>query len=623
MPKKEAKWMADELLTIKLFAPPLRPRLVNRPHLVEKLNAGLQNGSRLTLISAPAGYGKTTLVLEWLKIVDRPYSWLSLDRGDDQPTQFLAYLMAALQQINPRFTISTDAPSASSNPADWLQSHLIKLSNRIANTAEAFILVLDDYHIISDLAIHQALGFFLEHSPAQMHVIITTRQDPMLPLARLRSRGQLTEIRLGELRFSPEEAAEFLNGTMGLGLVPDQISALETRTEGWIAGLQLAALSLSEDRSRSSSSTEADRRAVFIHAFAGDDRHVMDYLIDEVLSRQPEHLQKFLLQTSLLKRLCGSLCDAVIGREEIYQGSPGSSPDSFGSSQQILEYLESTNLFIIPLDNRRQWYRYHHLFADLLSSRLQNSNPNRVIELHNRASQWYEQAGMLSEAIEHALLTRNFDRALHLIEHAARTSIWASGDLPMLLNWSKKLPEAVLLTRPHLCLYYARALFFIGQVEAAEGYIRGVEADLQSRGITETSNQEIWGLLLTNRATFESMSGHAQAALDLAQRALAIVPQEDIFSRARIAHALGTVYYHQGEVAQAERQFTQAIQFADQAANRNLGLDCYSCLALAQILGGKLSQAEINQPGGFEHAACHPKRTRGYGCFSCPRQNPI
>ncbi|HSL45408.1 MAG TPA: LuxR C-terminal-related transcriptional regulator [Anaerolineales bacterium] len=574
--------MDNQLLTMKLYAPPLRPGLVHRLRLLQKMGSGLLDGKQLTLITAPAGYGKTTLALEWLASLDQAYSWLSLDRADNHPLQFLTYLIAALGKVDEKVEQALEPflqARHGQDEAARVHSLLTALVNQLAKIQTPFILVLDDYHTITDLAVHEALGFILEHQPPQMHLVIATRQDPLLPLSKLRTRGQLTEIRLGELRFTQEETNQFLNETMKLGLLPDEIVALEVRTEGWIAGLQLAALSLSELPAGSQTPLDAEARSKYILAFAGDDRHVVDYLLDEVLSRQPEEVQRFLLNTSVLNRLSGPLCDALL-------------EDHGQSSQQLLESLERSNLFIIPLDNRRQWYRYHHLFADLLSSRLQSTNPDQVTVLHHRARKWFESANMFADAVDHALLAEDFDSALRLIEEIAGASIWVSGELPVLLNWSKRLPEEVLMSRPRLSLYCARALFFNGQIDMADRYLQHAETALSARGQNDGSMDEVWGVLYTNQATVRAMCGDSEVALELANRAKTMIPKTDVSTQARIAHALGMAAYLQGDLREAELAFSEAVQLAQQVNNRNLRLDVIACLAITQILSGRLREAE-------------------------------
>src|ERR671914_2142289 len=348
------------ILATKLYVPPPRPRAVLRLRLTGHLNGGL-NG-KLTLVSAPAGFGKTTLLGEWVAGCERPVAWLSMDEEENDLTRFLAYFVAALQTIAPDIGEGVLGVLQSPQPPP-IESILTALLNEIDTVPDDFVLVLDDYHVIDGSAVEEALSFVLEHLPPGMHLVIATREDPQLPLARLRARGQLTEVRAADLRFTPSEAAEFLKGVMGLSLSEEDIAALETRTEGWIAGLQLAALSM---RGREDVSG-------FVRAFAGDNRYILDYLVEEVLQRQPERIRSFLLQTSILERLSGPLCDAVTDQEE---------------GREMLEALERGNLFVVPLDDRRHWFRYHHLFADVLRARLMDEQPDRVCELHQRASHW-------------------------------------------------------------------------------------------------------------------------------------------------------------------------------------------------------------------------------------------
>src|SRR5512141_952323 len=379
--------MFTPILATKLYIPPPRTKIVLRPRLIEHLNEGLHR--KLTLICAAAGFGKTTLVSEWIASCGRPVAWLSLDEGDNDPTRFLTYLVAALQMITVNIGAGVLGVLQSPQPPPT-ESILTALLNEITTIPDNFIFVLDDCHVIDSKPVDNALTFLIDHLPPQMHLVIATREDPPLPLARLRVRNQLIELRAADLRFTPAEAAEFLNQTMGLDLSAEDIAALETRTEGWIAGLQLAALSM---QGRSDT-------AGFIQAFTGSHRFVLDYLAGEVLERQPEGVRNFLLQTAILDRLCGSLCDAVTAQD----GGRG-----------MLETLERSNLFVVPLDDQRQWYRYHHLFADVLQAHLIEAQPEQVSSLHQRASVWYEQNGYPSDAIRHTLAAEDFERAAGLI----------------------------------------------------------------------------------------------------------------------------------------------------------------------------------------------------------------
>jgi len=375
--------MDTPLLATKLHIPPARSNLVPRPRLLQRLDVGLQPGHRLILVSAPAGFGKTTLLSAWIAgcAPRTRFAWLSLDQGDNDPTRFLIYLVVALQTIESDLgqgvLAALQSPGAVNVEAvlTTLLNDIVNLSDNLAARAgQRLVLVLDDYHVIESQAIDQALTFLLRHMPPQrgMHLVIATREDPRLPLARLRVRGQLTELRVTDLRFAPAEAAEFLNQVMGLDLSEQDVAALKARTEGWIAGLQLAALALQGTVSRQGYQ-DATR---FINSFTGSHHFVMDYLLKEVLHQQPESVQTFLLRTSILDRLCGPLCDAVcsVGTDVTHEGADRH-PILSASGQETLEYLEQANLFIVPLDDERRWYRYHHLFADLLRQRLQQNPP--------------------------------------------------------------------------------------------------------------------------------------------------------------------------------------------------------------------------------------------------------
>jgi LuxR family maltose regulon positive regulatory protein len=378
------------ILATKLYIPPPRLKAVLRPHLIEQLNASMHY--KLVLISAPPGFGKSTLVSEWIASNDRLTAWLSLDEGDNEPTRFLVYLISAMRTIAPnigeRALILLQSPQMPP-----IESILTTLLNEITSVPDSFTLVLDDYHVIESKLVDNILAFLLDHLPPQMHLIITTREDPNLPLPRLRVRGQLAELRSADLRFSLSETTEFLNRVMDLNLSAANIDALEASTEGWVAGLQLAALSM---HGRSDIPG-------FIKAFAGDDRFVVDYLVEEVLQNQPENVRNFLLQTSILDRLNGSLCDAVTDQDE---------------GKGLLETLERGNLFVVPLDDKRQWYRYHHLFAEVLRTRSIEEQPDRVPALHRKASEWYEQNDLPADAIHHALEAGDIVRAAGLVELA-------------------------------------------------------------------------------------------------------------------------------------------------------------------------------------------------------------
>ena len=464
------RYMSTPILATKLYVPPSRPNLVLRSRLIERLNDGVHR--KLTLISAPAGFGKSTLASDWISGCARQISWLSLDERDSDFTRFLTYFVAALQKIEPKFGEESlallHAPQAQQNEAI-----LTTLLNEITTITDNVILVLDDYHLVALNEIDDALTFLLDHLPPQMHLVITTREDPNLPLARYRGRGQLTEVRAADLRFTPDECARFLNESMGLTLSAKELSALETRTEGWITGLQLAALSV-QGRVENDSNTVG----TFIQAFAGSHHFILDYLIEEVLQHQSEDVRDFLLHTSILERLSGALCDAVTG-----------SDGKLSNSQGMLESLEHDNLFVIPLDEQRQWYRYHHLFADVLLARLQETQPELVATLHQRASAWYAQNNLSADAIRHAFAAEDFAAAAGLIELA-----WRSMDQNMQyvtwLGWVKALPDELVRSMPVLSVGYAWALLDGGELEASKERLQDAERWLNatSDGTTDGMN---------------------------------------------------------------------------------------------------------------------------------------
>ena len=470
------------LLATKLYIPPIRPELVPRPRLIERLNEGL--GRKLTLVSAPAGFGKTTLVAEWLAVCERlepkvRAAWLSLDEGDNDPARFLAYMIAALRTVEAN--IGKGALSALQSPQPPpAEAVLTALVNDIAAVSMASVFVFDDYHTIEAQLVHEAVPFLLEHLPPQMHLVIASREDPPLPLARLRVRDQLIELRATDLRFTSSEAADFLNRVMGLDLSAEDIAALEARTEGWIAGLQLASLALQGTISMQGRKD----RAALVESFTGSHRFVLDYLVEEVLEQQSESIQAFLLQTTVLDRLNGSLCDAILGRGAEDQRSTEdrdtfashfSSPSASG--QEILEHLERSNLFVVPLDEERRWYRYHHLFADLLRQRLHQTQPGQLPGLHGRASVWYEQNGFDDEAIEHALRAEDFERAADLVEGRAET-LWGRGEQTRLLGWLEALPPEQVYSRPLHCVFHAWGVFASGQQSAGEHSLQAAEHEL-------------------------------------------------------------------------------------------------------------------------------------------------
>jgi LuxR family maltose regulon positive regulatory protein len=546
--------MSTTILATKLYVPPPRAKIVLRPRLIEQLNNGLHR--RLTLISASAGFGKTTLVSEWVAGCERPVAWLSLDEGDNDPTRFLTYLITALQTLalskveGILANIGEGVLGALKSPQPPpTESILTTLINEITAIPDNFILVLDDYHILDSKPVDNALAFLLEHLPPQMHLVITTREDPPLPLARLRARGQLTELRAADLRFTPAEAVEFLNQVMGLNLSAEDIAALETRTEGWIAGLQLAALSMQGHQDTTS----------FIKSFTGSHHFVLDYLVEEVLQQQSESIQTFLLRTSVLDRMCGPLCDAVL-------------LDPSTSGQETLEHLERANLFIVPLDNERRWYRYHHLFADLLRQRLHQSfasftgaTESSVNELHIRASQWYEDKSLEIEAFYHAAAANDVERAARLIEGKGMPLHYRGVVVPI-LNWLESLPTMVLDASPTLWVMYASLLMFNGQSTSIEQKLQAAEASMQNAE-PDNRTQDLVGQIASMRAVLAIPSNQIETVITQSRRALEFLYPDNLPVRANTTWALGRAYELQGNRAAASQTYTEAISISQASGN--------------------------------------------------------
>ena len=448
----------ENLLKSKRSFPFRAANLVPRPRLFRLLDQGVQPGRRLTLISAPAGYGKTTLLVEWLQERKIPAAWLSLDEGDNDPARWVAYLADALQQLNPQAGSSEPSSILPGNPLERL---LVPQVNGLIHVPGPAILVLDDYHHIHTQAVHDCLAYLIENLPQQVHIYLATRADPPLPLARLRGRGQLTELRLSDLQFTEEEAVYYLNCVMELSLAMEDVTALESRTEGWVSGLKMAGLALQAQAFAPGGKPNTE----YIRSFTGGSRYILDYFVEEVLQRQPEAVQSFLLKTSILERMCGPLCDAVIETHSpqmrINEDSHPADWAAPASSRQMLEYLERSNLFILPLDDVREWYRYHRLFADLLRQRLQRTQPDILPELHRRAGHWLQQQQLLDEAIRHAFAAGDAGSAANWVALAAESTL-RRGEITTFTQWVEQLPIAELSHRPSLLAYRLLTLLWSG-----------------------------------------------------------------------------------------------------------------------------------------------------------------
>jgi LuxR family maltose regulon positive regulatory protein len=571
------------LLETKLYVPRSRRGLVLRPRLSERLDRGA--ASKLVLVSAPAGFGKTTLLTEWLAARpaalagERPTAWLSLDRGDNDPASFWAYVIAALRTVASGVGESALALLDAPRPPP-IETVLTTLLNDLGAATGEIVLVFDDYHVIEARDVQDGMAFLLDHLPPWLHVVIASRTDPALPLARLRARGELAEIRAAELRFTADEAAAYLNETMGLQLTARDVAALEGRTEGWIAALQLAALSMQG----------RDDVAGFIAGFAGDDRYVVDYLAEEVLARQPDRVQAFLLQTSVLSRLSGPLCDAVTGQ---------------GGGKAMLEALDRGNLFLVSLDDRRRWYRYHHLFADVLQARLLDEQPGQVPDLHRRASEWYEQNGELSEAVRHALAAGDFERAAGLVE-LALLAMRRTRQETRLRGWLEVLPDQVVQVRPVLSAYFAGVLLMGGELEGVEDRLRDAERWLEPATgdskeprvppaemvvADEEEYRRLPAVIETYRAGLALARGDAPGTVRHAQRAIELALEDDQLCRASAAALLGLVYWGSGDLEAGHRGYSACVDGLRRAGFVADILGCSIALADIRSTQGRLGEA--------------------------------
>lgn len=598
----------DQFLATKLYIPPIRPELVSRHRLIEQINRGLHH--KLTLISAPAGFGKTTLIGEWLETIraegggnartEYQVAWFSLDNGDNDLARFLVYFVTALSdiEVGEKITGEGALQMLHSSQSPSAEAVLTSLINDIATIAEKIIFVLDDYHLIDSQSVHDALGFFIENMPSQIHLVVSTREDPLLPMPRLRARDQLSELRATDLRFSKSESAEFLNRVMSLNLTEEDIAALETRTEGWIAGLQLAALSL---QGRSDTTQ-------LIESFSGSHRLVLDYLIEEVMNRQDEGVQSFLLQTAILDRLTGTLCDAVTGQH---------------NGQEILEMLGRANLFIVPLDNERKWYRYHHLFADLLRQRLHQTMSEKVPRLHLRASEWYEQKSNWSDAIHHALASEDIERAADLVE-AAWIPMNTSYRSVSWLGWAKSLPDDLVRSRPVLSAAYGWASLDTGDLESAERRFRDAESWLAEAANTKERTgypknksgvpgvgefRSLATSIANGRAYLAQARGDINSTVKYAHRASDLLHEEDYFERGLSDVLLGFAYWTNGDLEAAYEAVFDAVANMRMTGKIPFTISFTSYLTDIMVAQGRIREAErtylqllefVAEQGGLE-----------------------
>ncbi|MFN2136421.1 MAG: tetratricopeptide repeat protein, partial [Candidatus Promineifilaceae bacterium] len=572
-------YMPGPLLDTKITRPAPRSRLIRRPRLYARLEAGLGAGAareagafagsgdmaaRLILVCAPAGYGKTTLVSAWLAKSEAVQSaWLSLDEADNDPVRFLAYLIAALQVCVPGAGAAAGRLLQFPQPAA-AEAALTLLINDISSSGQPIVIVLEDYHVISAPSVHRALAFLVDNLPPLVHLLLITRSDPPLPLSRLRARGQLLEIRGSDLRFSAEEAGSFFSEVMGLSLARQDVVALEVHTEGWIAGLQLAALSLQG----------RDDLHDFIAGFTSSNRFILDYLTDEVLAKRPQGTREFLLQTSILDRLCGALCDMVTGQSD---------------GQDTLERLEQANLFVIPLDQERRWYRYHHLFAEVLRQRLQREQSSILPELHRRAREWFAQSGFAREAIDHALAGMDYDEAIRLIESLAE-SMLHTGASASLVKWLDALPQEMVRAQPRLALARAWTYQWGANLDLTRAE-EWAQLALQAAGAAGAKEAQFAGEVAALQAMIAATRGDMDRSRECSRLALENLPEESPW-RSTIVFSLATTHFEAGDMVAATTHFEEALRLSRRYDVHYIQLAAASFLADLQIYQGHLHQSQ-------------------------------
>ena len=563
------------LLATKMHVPEWRHGSISRPRLIAALDR--RPGRKLTLISAPAGFGKTTLLAEWLGSPQpgaRTVAWVSLDAADNDPILFWTYICSSLLSVSAGVGRQALSLLRTPNPPP-IEGVLTVLINEISAVQHDLLLVLDDLHVIDSEPIHRALAFLLDHLPPRLHLIVTTRADPPLPLARLRGRGEMTELRAADLRFTAEEAAAFLSSAMSLQLSTSDVEVLERRTEGWIAGLQLAALSMQGQRDLPG----------FIRSFAGDHRYIVDYLVEEVLIQQPHRVKEFLLQTSILDRLNGSLCDAVTGQSE--------------AATRLVE-LERGNFFVVPLDDRRLWYRYHHLFADVLRTRLKEEHPELIRVLHRRASDWFASQSAASDAIQHAVVAGDLERAAELVELAVRPA-QRSRQEATVLGWLRALPDELVRNRPVLCLAYTGILLSVGEIEEVETRLQDTErwvSRIERAGGSQVVQFD--EMVVVDKVEFNRMPAWCQiyrSALALmredvaetvlrARRALDLITDDDFLGHGAASAILGLASWRGGHLEEAYRSYDEGMASLRRAGN------------ISDVVGGAIAPADIRMTQG-------------------------
>jgi LuxR family maltose regulon positive regulatory protein len=588
--------MAFQVLSTKLYNPPLKPGLVRRPRLVQRLENGYQTGKLVTLVSAPAGFGKTTLISEWIAGTEgsKPFGWISLDDSDNDPIRFLTYLVTAIQKVHGeigRSVLALLQSSQNTNLTDLVEA----LINEISSASKPFLIVLDDYHLIKNIEIHALMQVFLKQQPNLLHLVFITRVDPPLPLPRMRAQGQITEIRARDLRFNLLEAQAFLVEAMGIALSSDEVGKLTERTEGWAAGMQLAALALEEFQ-------DDEGRRSFIEAFTGSDRLIVDYLISEVLQRQPDTTQQFLLSTSILDRFCAELSDTVVFNET-----------NASRSQQILDSLEQGNMFMVPLDNQRRWYRYHHLFSEMLYHSLRRSSPDQIPALHRRASDWFEERGLIPEAVKHVIAyasaSQDWDYAKSFLDRKAMQTLF-QGQSSLVIEWCREFPQAFLEKAPEICIYFAWALvltFREDYLDAVEEKLELAERAIEAGNLPLQAQVGQDGALVPLR---EWITGHIcvirsqillgrfktfidpQELISLSLKGIKLLPQTEKASLAICKINLAHAQTMQNNPAEAQKAFEEALPFMLEAHNYLTSVTAIFYQARLAFYLGQLDRAE-------------------------------
>lgn len=573
------------MLSTKLSMPPLRPRLVLRSRLLQKLNQGLERG--FVLISAPAGYGKSTLLSTWLNRVELPTTWLALDENDNDPVRFLTYLGAAFSKVEPAVRDALEIPVQASQLPET-GALLTPLVNTLAQAARPFCLALDDYHVIQNPSIHQMISFLLEHRPASLHLIIATRADPPLPLAKFRARSAMLELRQADLCFTSQEAADFLNRTMHLQVSLEDASRITARTEGWIAGLQMAALSLQT----------TDDIPGLIATLSGSHTFIFDYLLEEILKQQPPEIRRFLLYTSIADQLNAGLCEAL------WRGEASASPES--SSAAILKALDQANLFILPLDHERRWYRYHHLFADLLRLMLEQNEPGISATLHQRAYRWYEAQGMLPAALKHALAAGDMQRVAQMISANVLVLVENNEIAPTLLRL-ETIPPEQRIKLPWLGVAHAWALAYTGQMDRAEAALS--QAEQHQEDLPQDERNRMMGHIGVVRAYNAWVRGERQKAVEFALDAAPLLPEQEYAVRALNITTLGNAFTQYEPEPRAVQVLEHAVALARQAGQSHVFMPAATALAYACYRLGKFHQAHTVCQEAIELAEVHQRQT--------------